>query len=72
MVMDITKPQLIMLFTKGLAEPLRGWVKAYKPVTFQDAIGHTRDLQDAVPKNKFPPMPIFPPKGKDTRPPQKD
>ena len=72
MVTDITEPRLIMLFTEGLAEPLRGWVKAYKPVTFQDAIGRARDLQDAVPKNRFPPKPIFPPKGKDTRPLQKD
>ena len=61
-----------MLFIEGLAEPLRGWVKAYKPVTFQDAIGHARDLQDAVPKSRFPPKPIFPSKGKDTHPLQKD
>ena len=72
MVTDITEPRLIMLFTEGLAEPLCGWVKAYKPVTLQDAIGRARDLQDAVPKNRFPPKPAFPPKGKDTRPPQRD
>ena len=33
MVTDITEPRLIMLFTEGLAESLRGWVKAYKPTT---------------------------------------
>ena len=33
MVMDITEPCLIMLFTEGLAEPLHGWVKTYKPTT---------------------------------------
>jgi hypothetical protein len=32
-VTDISEPRLIMLFTKGLTEPLRGWVKAYKPPT---------------------------------------
>jgi hypothetical protein len=37
-VTDISQPRLIMLFTKGLTEPLRGWVKAYKPPTLQDAI----------------------------------
>lgn len=66
---DITEPRLIMLFTEGLVEPLCGWVKAYKPVTFQDAIGCARDLQDVVPKNRFPSKPIFLPKGKNIHPP---
>jgi hypothetical protein len=30
-VTDISKPRLIMLFIEGLKEPLRGWVKAYRP-----------------------------------------
>jgi hypothetical protein len=30
-VTDISEPRLIMLFTEGLTEPLRGWVKAYMP-----------------------------------------
>jgi hypothetical protein len=32
-VTDISEPKLIMLFTEGLTEPLRGWVKAYRPPT---------------------------------------
>jgi hypothetical protein len=32
-VTDISEPRLIMLFTEGLTEPLRGWVKAYRPPT---------------------------------------
>jgi hypothetical protein len=28
---DISEPRLVMLFTEGLTEPLRGWVKAYRP-----------------------------------------
>jgi hypothetical protein len=32
-VTDISEPRLIMLFTEGLTEPLRGWVKAYMPHT---------------------------------------
>jgi hypothetical protein len=51
-VTDISKPRLIMLFTEGLTEPLRGWVKAYKPHTLQDAILRTRDLADSTPKTK--------------------
>jgi hypothetical protein len=44
MVTDITEPRLIMLFTEGLAEPLRGWVKAYKPATLQDAISGAKGI----------------------------
>jgi hypothetical protein len=51
-VTDISEPRMIMLFTKGLTEPLRGWVKAYRPPTLQDAILRTRDLADLVPKTK--------------------
>jgi len=55
MVTDISEARLVMLFTEALAEPLRGWVKAYRPATLQDAITRPRDMQDAMPKNKFPP-----------------
>jgi len=44
MVTDVSGSRLIMLFVEALAEPLRGWVKDYKPTTLQDAIGRTRDL----------------------------
>jgi hypothetical protein len=40
-VKDISKPRLIMLFTEGLIEPLRGWVKAYRPPTLQNYILRT-------------------------------
>jgi hypothetical protein len=40
-VTDISEPRLIMLFTEGLTEPLRGWVKEYRPPTLSDAILHT-------------------------------
>jgi hypothetical protein len=40
-VIDISEPRLIMLFTEGLTEPLRGWVKAYTPPIFHDAILRT-------------------------------
>jgi hypothetical protein len=59
-VTDISEPRLIMLFTEGLTEPLRGWVKAYKPPTLQDAILRTRDLADSVPKTKTFSKPFVP------------
>jgi hypothetical protein len=34
----------MMLFTEGLMETLKGWVKAFKPTNLQDAIWRTRDL----------------------------
>ena len=33
MVTDVSENRLTMLFTEALTEPLRGWVKAYKPST---------------------------------------
>jgi hypothetical protein len=59
-VSDISEQRLVMLFIEGLLEPLRGWVKAFKPETLQDAIVRTRDMEGAVPKTKknFP-NPLF-------------
>jgi hypothetical protein len=51
-VTDISYPRMIMLFTEGLTYPLRGWVKAYRPHTLQDAILQTRYLADSMPKTK--------------------
>ena len=57
---------LTMLFTEALTNPLRGWVKPYKPLTLHDAI------QDSVPKNKFPLKTNFPVRDKDRKPFQQD
>jgi hypothetical protein len=62
-VTDISEPRLVMLFTKGLIEPLRGWVKAYRPHNLQDAIRRTGDLADSVPKTK----PFVPQRDKDRK-----
>ena len=68
MVTDVSESKLTMLFTEALTEPLLGWVKAYKPLTLQDAISRARDLQDSVPKNKFPLKTNFPVRDKDKKP----
>ena len=72
MVTDVSESRLTMLFTEALTEPLRGWVKAYKPITLQDAISRARDLQDSAPKNKFPLKTNFPVRDKDRKPFQQD
>jgi hypothetical protein len=61
-----------MLFTEGLTEPLRGWVKAYKPPTLQDSIRHTRDLADSVPKTKTFSKPFVPQRDQDRKPFQRE
>lgn len=66
MVTDISEAQLVM-FVEGLSEPLRGWVKAYKPANLQDAISRATDMQDTVPKRRFPPNPCLPQKSKEVK-----
>jgi hypothetical protein len=67
-VTDISEPRMIMLFIEGLTDPLRGWVKAYNPPTLKDAILHTRDLADSVPKTKTFSKPFFPQRDRDRKP----
>jgi hypothetical protein len=57
-----------MLFTEGLMEPLKGWVKDFKPTNLQEAIWRTRDLGPAA-KPKFVPRPPLNAGGRDQRPP---
>jgi hypothetical protein len=71
-VINISKPRLVMLFIEGLTEPLRGWVKAYRPHTLQDAILRTRDLADLVPKTKIFSKPFVPQKDRDRKPFQRE
>jgi hypothetical protein len=68
MVQDVSQSRLMMLFTEGLMEPLKGWVKAFKPTNLQDAIWRTRDLGPAA-KSKFIPRPPLNTGGRDQRPP---
>ena len=65
MVSDISESRLIMLFTEALSEPLRRWVKDYRPITLLDAINRTLDLQDSMPKNKLPQKPTNLPENKE-------
>ena len=51
--------RLVLLFIEGLAEPLKGLVKYHKPTTLEDAMSLTRDLQDVLPRTRFPPKPNF-------------
>jgi hypothetical protein len=67
MVSDVAESRLLM-FIDGLTKPVRGWVKAFMPITLQDTIERTKDLVGAVNKNRFTPKPPIIPIGRDTRP----
>ena len=56
MVSDVSMDRLVLFFTEGLTEPLRGLVKSHKPTTLKDAMNLTRDLQNVLPRYqaKFP------------------
>ena len=41
MVTDIFEARLVMLFIEALAEPLCGWVNAYRSTTLHDDINKT-------------------------------
>ena len=50
---------LVFIFTEVLAEPLKGLVKSHKPTNLNDAMSLTRDLQNVLPRTRFPPKPNF-------------
>ena len=52
--------RLVLLFTEGLIEPLKGLVKSHKPATLKDAMNLTRYLIKCVAKNQIPPQAEFP------------
>ena len=74
MVQDLSAARMIYNFIYELAEQLRGLVRSTRPTTLHDAVGRTRDLQDALPRTRtpYPQRQAFQPKGKDVRiPPSK-
>jgi hypothetical protein len=70
-VTDISEQRLVMLFTEGLVEPLKGWVKDFRPPTLQDAIMKTQDMEDTMAR-KAPVNPFIPQKGQETKFPLED
>jgi hypothetical protein len=71
-ISDISEHKLVMLFTEALTKALRGWVKAFKPHTLQEAIVHTRDMGDSMLKPKNFTKPSVPQRDKDQRNPQRE
>ena len=69
MAIDISESRPILLFIEGLAEPLKGLVKAYRHTTLQEAVSRTRDLHNVIPRTKYPRRPLIPHKFQNQRPP---
>ena len=71
MVSDVSMARLVLLFTKGLTEPLRWLVKSHKLDTLKDAMNLTMDLQNVLPRTKYPPKTNFSSKFKEGKKPWK-
>jgi hypothetical protein len=71
-VSNISEHRLVMLFTEALTEPLRGWVKDFKPHTLQEAIVCTRDMEDSTLKPKIFTKPFVPQRDSDQKNPQRE
>ena len=56
-VVNVSMGRLLLFFTEGLAEHLKILVKSHKPNTLKDAMNLTRDLQNVLPRTRFPPKP---------------
>ena len=72
MVSDIYMVRLVLIYTKGLAEPLKGLWKSHRTTTLKDSINLTRDVQNVFPKSRYPRNPNFPSKFKEGRKPWKN
>jgi len=71
-VSDISKHRSVMLFTEALTKSLRGWVKAFKPHTLQEAIVCTRDMGKSVMTPKTFNKLFVPQRDKDQNNPHRD
>jgi hypothetical protein len=56
-----------MLFIEALTEPLRGWIKDFKPHILQEAIVRMRDMGDSALKPKTFTKPFVPQRDKDQK-----
>ncbi|KAH9318122.1 hypothetical protein KI387_019891, partial [Taxus chinensis] len=50
MIMNVTEKRLIVLFIKDLNEPLKGLVRAFDPLSFQEVIKKSLDLEGVATK----------------------
>ena len=58
-VADVSIGRLLLFFTEGLEEPLKVFFKSHKPTNLNEAMSLTRDLQNVLPRTRFPPKPNF-------------
>ena len=51
--------RLVLFVTEYLDEPLKFLVKSHNHTTLKDAMSLTRDLQNVLPRTRFPATPNF-------------
>ena len=56
---DVSMGRLVFLFTEVFYEPFKFFFKSHKPTILKDAMRLTRDLQNVLPRTRFPPKPNF-------------
>ena len=71
-ISDISEHRLLMLLTEVLTEPMRGWVKDFKPNTLQEAIMCMRDMGNLALKPKTFTKPFVPQRHRDRKNPQRE
>ena len=54
-LIDASMVSLVLIFTEVFEDPLKGLVKPHKPTNLNDAMSLTRDLQNVLPRTRFPP-----------------
>lgn len=52
MITNVAEDRIIHFFVKGLSDPIRGWVKAFKPQTVDEAVGRALDLESSNSSSK--------------------
>lgn len=52
MISRITERRLVVLFSEGLMEPLKGWIKAIDPPTLHEAMKKARSMEQTAPRSK--------------------
>ena len=49
----MSERRLVILFTEGLFEPLKGWIKAFDPPSLQEAMRKARSMELTTPSSRF-------------------
>ena len=52
-VQDVSERRMVILFTEGFSEPLKGWIKAFDPPSLQEAMRKAQSMELTTPSSRF-------------------